>query len=577
MFKLKRDPIVGLLVTVIIAGLIAAPAFSAAGTGDLIPGTPLTDRIDPVSKAPAPGSGNPNTEFIGDSDGNGISDDLDSKLDTMQGGEKVGVIVTLVENPSDKVLQALSAEAGPITTKARWEHAIKGFSGDMTAAQIRALARNPKVVRVELDREVTALLGTATSWTGVQAARSNFGVDGDRDGSATSYSKTDLVIAVIDTGIDRSHVDLDQGKVIGWYDVINGQSTPYDDHGHGTHVASIAAGTGEGSSAYRGVAPGAALVGIKVLNSSGSGSTTGIISGINWMIQNKNTYGIRIANMSLGSSGSSDGTDSLSQAVNNAVNNGIIMVVAAGNDGPSEYTIGSPAAAANAITVGALYDPGEKGWVLAEFSSRGLTADGRIKPDIATPGRNITAAKAGSGSGYVTYSGTSMATPFMAGVIALMLDANYSLSDTGVKNIVYSGSNVKDFGPAGNDRYFGHGINLSYDVVKQAGSYTGSFSDGLTFGYGEGYLSGSGDSDWWQFTVIDASKPIGITCVIRDHSFWKDFDIYLYDPNGSIVASSTGTTAQEQILFMPSVTGTYQLRVYSYWGSGNYWVNVSWK
>jgi len=364
---------------------------------------------------------------------------------------------------------------------------------------------------------------------------------------------------------------------------VNGKSAPYDDHGHGTHVSSISAGTGEGNAAYKGVAPGAALVGIKVLNSQGSGTTTQIVNGINWMIANKATYNIRAANMSLGASGCSNGTDSISTAVNNAVSNGIIMLVAAGNDGPKGCTIGAPAAAAQAITVGALYDPGEKGWVLAEFSSRGPTADGRIKPDIATPGRYITAAQANSGNAYITYSGTSMATPFMTGVVALMLDADNALTDAGVKNILYNSANVKDFGPAGKDVDYGYGINLSYYVVKVAGGFTGSFSDGLSHIYVADSLGAAGQQDLWTITVTDATRPIGIAMIMPN---WRllnpaksdpDFDLYLLDPSGTQVASSLGTKRQEQILFQPTVTGTYTIKVYAYSGAGNYFFDASFR
>ncbi|WDU83248.1 S8 family serine peptidase [Caloramator sp. Dgby_cultured_2] len=491
--------------------------------------------------------------------------------------DEVSVIVRLKEHPSDKVLNEIANKVGKFKEKDRWQHALNGFSAVMTKAQVKALSKIPFVERIELDREVKAYLDTSSQWTGVNNARVDFGVDGDRDGNKTSYSKNDVVIAIIDSGIYANHVDLDGGKVIGWYDVINGRTTPYDDNGHGTHVASIAAGTGEGNANYKGVAPGAALVGIKVLNSSGSGTTSGIISGINWMIQNKNTYNIRIGNMSLGAAGSSDGTDSLSVAVNNAVNNGIIMVVAAGNEGPGTYTIGSPAAAANAITVGSVYDPGEKGWVLSEFSNRGPTADGRIKPDITAPGSNITAAKAGTTSSYVTYSGTSMATPFISGVIALMLDANYSLTDSQVKNILYSSSNLKDFGPSGKDIDFGYGIALPYNCIKQAGGFSGSFSDNIGFTFVQDSLTGTGNTDWWQFNVTDTTKPVGITFIISNYTTSIDFDIYLYDPNGTLVAKSEGTARQEQIRYLPTKTGTYKIKVYSYKGSGNYWFNLSWK
>lgn len=568
-----RKPAVFLL-TCLTAAALALPARATTG--------PDPAKIPRPPREPVPAEKLANEAaqalpFLGDRDGNRLSDDLDARLAAAKAADRVPVVVVLKDRPTQAVLEDLNRAAGALKPQQTWEHAIHGFAAELSPAQIDALAKHPLVERVDLDREVRAFLGTATAWTGVNQARANFGVDGNRDGSPTSYSKSDVVIAVLDTGIDARHVDLDGGKVIGWYDVVGGRSTPYDDNGHGTHVASIAAGTGEGNSAYRGVAPGAALVGIKVLNAAGSGSTSGIISGINWMIQNKNTYGIRIGNMSLGAAGCSNGTDSLSQAVNNAVAAGIIMAVAAGNSGPGSCTIGSPAAAANAITVGALYDPGEKGWALAEFSSRGPTADGRVKPDIATPGRNITAARAGSGNGYVTYSGTSMATPFLAGVVALMLDANYNLTDAQVKSILYSSSNLKDFGPAGKDNDFGYGISLAYNAIRQAGGFSGTFSDGLNDQYITGSLSGTGASNWWNFTVTDTTKPIGITFIINNWASNRDFDIYLYNPAGQVVAQSTGTSRQEQILFQPTTTGTYQLRVYSYQGSGSYWFHASWK
>lgn len=517
-----------------------------------------------------------------DADGNRLSDDLDALL--AGGQDPVAVVVRLNAAASDAALATLQALAGPFQVAARWPAALPdGFATRLTPAQIRALAAHPAVFRVEPDRAVEAFLNTATVWTGVRQAWADFGVDGDRDGNKTAYSKTDVVVAILDTGIDAAHVDLDGGKVIGWYDVINGRASPYDDNGHGTHVASIAAGTGEGNAAYAGVAPGAALVGIKVLNKNGSGTTSGIISGIDWMIRNKNAYGIRAGNMSLGSSGCSDGTDSLSSAVNNAVDNGIVMAVAAGNSGPNKCTVGSPAAAAKAITVGAMYDPGERGWVVAEFSSRGPTADGRTKPDVAAPGRNITAARAGSGNGYVTYSGTSMATPFVAGVIALMLDANYSLTDAGVKAILFDAPNLKDFGPAGKDVDYGFGITVAYNAVKAAGGFTGSFSDGLSHRFIADSLPGSGYRDYFSFSVSDTSKPVGIAMIMSKNPscfLWScnpDFDIYLYDPSGKLVAQAEGTKRQEWILYLPVVTGTYTLEGYSYNGSDSYTVDISFR
>jgi len=541
--------------------------------------------ITPVA---AQGAGKPAPDTSGlptiaDTNGNKLFDTLEEQIKVAGANDTFDVIVQFAGPADANAYASVERSAGPLVYKAQWNLALQGFSATMTRAKIEALARSPLVKSIEAEMEVHAFLNTATSWTGVNQARTDFGVDGDRDGNPASYSTTDVVVAIIDTGIDATHVDLDGGKVVGWRDEVNGKSAPYDDHGHGTHVSSISAGTGEGNAAYKGVAPGAALVGIKVLNSQGSGTTTQIVNGINWMIANKATYNIRAANMSLGASGCSNGTDSISTAVNNAVSNGIIMLVAAGNDGPKGCTIGAPAAAAQAITVGALYDPGEKGWVLAEFSSRGPTADGRIKPDIATPGRYITAAQANSGNAYITYSGTSMATPFMTGVVALMLDADNALTDAGVKNILYNSANVKDFGPAGKDVDYGYGINLSYYVVKVAGGFTGSFSDGLSHIYVADSLGAAGQQDLWTITVTDATRPIGIAMIMPN---WRllnpaksdpDFDLYLLDPSGTQVASSLGTKRQEQILFQPTVTGTYTIKVYAYSGAGNYFFDASFR
>lgn len=519
----------------------------------------------------------PEVSFIGDANGNRLADDLDLKLLEANAGDKIACVVMLTVPPSDNFLNGLKTEAGGFEATAVWDLALNGFAADLTPGQINGLAHNKFVQRIDYDREYFATMGTATLWTGVQQARTDFGVTGSRDSSETTYSTTDVVVCVLDTGIYTGHVDLDGGKVIGWKDYILSRTTPYDDHGHGTHCAGIATGTGEGNSSYKGVAPGAALVGVKVLNSAGSGTTTQIVNGINWMIANKATYNIRIGSMSLGSTGSSDGTDSISVAVNSAVTNGIVMCVAAGNSGPATYTIGSPAAAANAITVGALHDPGEKGWALAYFSSRGPTADGRTKPEICTPGYNIMSVKANTLNSYVAMSGTSMATPFCSGLVALMLDANNGLTVSGVKSILYASGNVKDFGPAGFEKDFGYGIALCYNDVKQAIGGTTSWSDGLTFTYKYDSLSGTGNYDDWYFSVTDSSKPIGITFVIDGWTTSKDFDIYLYNPSGTLVASATGTKRQETITYQPTVTGQFRLKVLSYAGSGNYWYNISWK
>lgn len=526
----------------------------------------------PGKDAPPP----PPVPLLMDADNNKLFDNLEERLQSAAASDKFDVIVQFADVANEAAYAAIERSAGPIAYNAKWDVALQGFSASMTKAAILALSKNPLVKQIELDVQVSAFLSTAKRDTGVNKARTDFGVSGGRDASETTYSKTDVVVAVLDTGIHGGHVDLDGGKIIGWRDEINFRTTPYDDQGHGTHVASIVAGTGEGNSAYGGVAPGVALVGIKVLDSQGNGTTTQIINGVNWMISNKATYGIRIGNMSLGAAGCSNGTDSISTAVNNAVDNGIIMVVAAGNEGPGSCTIGAPAAAAKAITVGAAYDIGELGWAIAEFSSRGPTADGRAKPDIVTPGRNITAAAHTSSTGYVTQSGTSMATPFMAGVIALMLDANYALTDSGVKNIIYNSANYEDRGPAGKDNEFGFGLNLAYNSIKAAGGWTtGTFDDGQNKGYASGSITTSGAQQEYSLSVTSTAVPVAVTMIRTSGS--GDLDLYVYNPSGTLVGKSEGTTRQELVRFTPTVTGTYKIRVKSYSGTGAYFLDVSYK
>src|SRR5262249_37531949 len=153
-----------------------------------------------------------------------------------------------------------------------------------------------------------ACMNTATDSFGVQNVRNQFKLTGDGDGNPMTYSSSDVVIGIIDTGIDGSHPDL-KGKTLYWKDFINGRKDPYDDEGHGTHVAGVAAGSGKSNRLYTGVAPGAALAVFKVLNSSGSGNVSDGIAAIDQAISLKSRYNIRILNLSLAVGGTSSGTD----------------------------------------------------------------------------------------------------------------------------------------------------------------------------------------------------------------------------------------------------------------------------
>ena len=230
---------------------------------------------------------------------------------------------------------------------------------------------------------------------------------GDGDGNPLVYTAKDHTIAIVDTGIDGQHQDFAGGKIIAWNDLLNQQPDPYDDEGHGTHVASIAAGE-INPAGVGGVAPGAALVGVKVLDNKGEGTAGNIAAGIEWCITHREMYGIEALDLSLGSDRPSSGTALLSRTVNRAVEAGIVVTVAAGNAGPRQRTIGSPGAASEALTVGSIADPGAGGCYLDSYSSRGPTADERVKPDLCAPGDRILAARAHSGRRASSSSGTGM-------------------------------------------------------------------------------------------------------------------------------------------------------------------------
>ena len=229
------------------------------------------------------------------SDGGKIFDSLESVLAKASDEQKIPVLIMA---KSESELPQIEKAAGDLEIRFRYK-IVPAVAALATPAQIKALARQSCVQHIEHDAEVTVLLDGANRWFGTAQARADFGVTGDRDGNATGYSKNDVVVAVIDTGIDAAHSDLNGGKVIGWNDFVNSRTTPYDDHGHGTHVSGIVAGTGAGNAAYMGVAPGAALVGLKVLNSSGSGSLSTVAAAVDWAVANKDTYGIKVISIDL--------------------------------------------------------------------------------------------------------------------------------------------------------------------------------------------------------------------------------------------------------------------------------------
>jgi subtilisin family serine protease len=257
--------------------------------------------------------------------------------------------------------------------------------------------------KVWLDRKVHATLADSVPKIGAPQAW------------AKGFDGAGVKVAVLDTGYDATHPDL-AGRVAGAAD-FTGEGSTVDTHGHGTHVAATVASV---DSARRGVAPGAELLVGRVLDGSGSGDLSWVIAGMEWAV----AQGAKVVSLSLGA-GPSDGTDPVSAAVNSLTrSSGALFVIAAGNSGPDPETVEAPGAATDALTVGAV----SKSDTLAPFSSRGpRIGDGMVKPEITAPGVNIIAARAaGTSLGelvdaeYTSVSGTSMATPHVAGAAAIL-------------------------------------------------------------------------------------------------------------------------------------------------------------
>jgi serine protease AprX len=295
--------------------------------------------------------------------------------------------------------------------------------------EIKKLSQDPRVVKVWRDRPVHACLDTSVPLIRAPQVWE------------TGFTGRGIRIAVLDTGIDREHPDL--ASRVALTQDFTGEGFA-DHNGHGTHVAGIIAGQG---SRYRGVAPEASLIGVKVMGAGGSGMMSGTMKGVEWAVE----HGAQVINLSLGSPGACDGTDPLSRTCDAAVERGVVVCVAGGNLGPLSGSIGSPGCARQVITVGASTDRDR----VADFSSRGPTLDGRVKPDILCPGHNIISARAqGTHMGnpidelYTEASGTSMACPHASGAAALLLQAKPGLSPAQVKELLMKGA--RDLGLAPN-------------------------------------------------------------------------------------------------------------------------------
>jgi serine protease AprX len=335
---------------------------------------------------------------------------------------------------------------------------------ELSDAQLKRLAKHPAVLSIHHDRPIYKHNNRTAVTTGARTAQLAYG-----------YTGAGIGVAVIDSGVTGWHDDLmgpgvypyGNQRVAKFVDFVNGQPLPYDDNGHGTHVAGTILGNGHDSYGFKaGMAPGAHLIALKVLDGNGNGTISNIIAALDYAVANKNTYNIRVINMSIGASiQESFTTDPLTLAAKRAADAGIVVVTAAGNlgrgsNGQTRYgSVTAPGNAPWVLTVGASSSMGTVNRTddeIARYSSRGPTyIDYTAKPDLVAPGTGTIslvdpmslffavksqALVAGylptAQQPYLSLSGTSMAAPAVAGSVALMLEANPALTPNLVKAIL---------------------------------------------------------------------------------------------------------------------------------------------
>jgi subtilisin len=307
-----------------------------------------------------------------------------------------------------------------------YAHALRGFAATIPAARLAAISADPRVAFVSEDREVWATAQTLP--TGVDRIEADLSSTKAGDGAGS----VNVAVAIIDTGIQSNHPDL---NVVGGVNCSTGRSFE-DGNGHGTHVAGTVAAI-DNNAGVVGVAPGAPLYAVRVLNNAGSGSWSSVICGVDWVTANAASRGIKVANMSLSGGGSDDGNcgnsnnDALHKAICASVARGVTYVVAAGNSN-ANLANSVPAAYNEVLTVTAMADfngrPGggaaatcrsDVDDTAADFSNWTTVGSSDVGHTIAAPGVCINSTWLRGG--YNTISGTSMASPHAAGVVALCI------------------------------------------------------------------------------------------------------------------------------------------------------------
>ncbi len=419
-------------------------------------------------------------EWGRDADQNGIDDSLDPFV-TGSPHVPVQVVVNLNRCVEPDELTWLDDHG----TVVKQSHFITSVAVDLERADsLPTIAARDEVAFVEERHGFGSSLNVSGAAIKV---RSSTTYPNNLEDQSPSIDGSGTTIAIIDSGVDdqagggTTHESFPSSKFVGGYIVSTSSlGNPNDTHRHGTHVAGIALGTGGTSGTYRGMAPAAQLVDCQTTLQCGPNSWNDVIECFEQIWINRATWGVDVVNLSLrqcdvsGNTITTDGTDSASQLANFLVSKGVTVVAAAANDGPTNTGLTSPCAADNAICVAAMDDQGtvnRTGDSIANFSSRGPRAnDGDLdtadeqKPEVSAPGVNIRSARYNTTGSYWDMDGTSMASPHVAGVAALIKQSHSGINPGSIKNLLIR--TAEDWGTPGWNNDSGHGYIDAYAAVS---------------------------------------------------------------------------------------------------------------
>ncbi len=436
------------------------------------------------------------------------------------------IIETTDGGPADALIQTVGGKAG------RRLGLVRGQVALIPDGALEILAARPDVASVRLDRRVSGTMERTGATVGASWVRQTLGFDGAGVG-----------VAIIDSGVASWHDDLGSDRVVHFADFVDFQRTPYDDYGHGTHVAGIIAGNGyDSGGARKGIAPAANLVVLKVLDGSGYGYISNVIAALDYAVEHRKAFNIRVINLSVAAGVyESYRTDPLTQAAKRAVQAGIVVVTAGGNlgrdaEGHAQYGgITAPGNAPWVLTVGASSHNGtikRNDDTVAGFSSRGPTyIDYAAKPDIVAPGVGIESLTdpstllyathpsmrlwgtiATATEPYLSLSGTSMSAPVVTGTIALMIQANPALTPNLVKAVLQF---TAEHNPKYNDLTQGAGFLNARGAVQLARDFAVGVSASL-----DGTVEG-GDPVAWNRHINWGNRRVGGGMIDPAANAWR--------------------------------------------------------